>query len=96
MKEIAIRVALGAPGWRVIAAVLGDTIACVAVGFGAGLVLALGAAPAIRNYLFGVEPRDGSTLTFACALVVIAALLAAYLPARRAPRADPIAALRAE
>ena len=60
------------------------------------LVVALAAASAIRSYLFGIEPRDGVTLVAACALVVMAALLAAYLPARRAPRVDPIAALRAE
>jgi ABC-type antimicrobial peptide transport system permease subunit len=96
MKEIAIRVALGAPGWRVAAAVLSDTIACVGVGLAGGLVLALSAASAIRGYLFGVEPRDGATLAVACALVTAAALLAAYIPARRAPRLDPSAALRAE
>jgi predicted permease len=96
LKEIAIRVALGAPGWRVTAAVLGDTIACVGVGLAVGLVLALGAASAIRRYLFRVEPGDGATFAVACAAVVAAALLAAYLPARRAPRVDPIAALRAE
>jgi predicted permease len=95
-KEIAIRVALGAPGWRVAAAVLSDTIACVGVGLAGGLVLALSAASAIRGYLFGVEPRDGATLAVACALVTAAALLAAYIPARRAPRLDPSAALRAE
>ena len=95
-KEIAIRVALGAPGWRVTVAVLGDTIACVAVGLAGGLVLALAGASAIRSYLFGVEPRDGVTLVAACTLVVAAALVAAYLPARRAPRVDPIAALRAD
>jgi predicted permease len=94
--EIAIRVALGAPGWRVTIAVLGDTIAWVAAGLAGGLVLALAAASVIRSYLFGVEPRDGGTLVAACALVVTAALLAAYLPARRAPRIDPIAALRSE
>jgi predicted permease len=96
MKEISIRVALGAPGWRVTLAVLSDTIVCIGVGLAAGLVLALGAASAIRSYLFRVEPRDSTTLAVACALVVAAALLAAYLPARRAPRVDPIAALRAE
>lgn len=49
-----------------------------------------------RSYLFGVEPRDVVTLAASCALVVTMALLAAYLPARRAPRVDPIAALRAD
>jgi putative ABC transport system permease protein len=95
-KEIAIRVALGAPGWRVTAAVLSDTIGCVGVGLAAGLALVLGAASAIRSYLFGVEPRDGATLALACLLVVLAASLAAYLPARRAPRVDPSVALRAD
>jgi predicted permease len=96
LKEIAIRVALGATGWRVTAIALRDTMACVGVGLVAGLVLALWVASAIRSYLFRVEPRDGATLAIACMLVVSAALLAAYLPARRAPRVDPIAALRAE
>ncbi|HVQ15380.1 MAG TPA: ADOP family duplicated permease [Vicinamibacterales bacterium] len=96
VKEIAIRIALGSPGWRVTVAVLGDTLACVSVGLAAGLVLAVGAASIIRRYLFGVEPRDGVTLVAACALVLTAALLAAYLPARRAPRVNPGAALRAE
>lgn len=76
MKEIAIRLALGAPGWRVTAAVLSDTIACVGVGLVGGLVLALAAASAIRSYLFGIEPRDGVTLVASSALVVTAALLA--------------------
>jgi predicted permease len=96
VKEIAIRVALGATGWRVTGLVLSDTIASVSAGLAGGLVLALTAASAIRSYLFGVEPRDGVTLVAACAVVLAAALLAAYLPARRAPRVDPSAALRAE
>jgi len=96
LKEIAIRVALGAPGWRVTGLVLGDAIACVGAGIAGGLALAFAAAPAIRGYLFGVEPRDGVTLIAACALVFTAALLAAYLPARRAAKVDPSAALRAE
>jgi ABC-type lipoprotein release transport system permease subunit len=68
----------------------------VAVTAAAGLPLALAAAAAIRSYLFGVAPSDGVTLASACAVVITAALVAAYLPARRAPRVDPIAALRAE
>jgi putative ABC transport system permease protein len=96
MKEIAIRVALGAPRWRVTGTVLGDTMTCVALGLVAGVMLSLAAAGAIRSYLFGVEPVDGPTLATGCAIVIAAALLAAYLPARRAPRVDPIAALRSE
>jgi predicted permease len=96
MKEIAIRIALGAPRWSVTAAVLTDTLMTVAVGFIAGLPLALGTAVAIRHQLFGIEPRDGATIASACLIVVMAALLAAYLPARRAPRVDPISLLRGE
>jgi len=96
MKEIAIRVALGAPRWRVTSTVLSDTLIYVGLGIVVGLPFALGAAAAIRSYLFGIEPSDGLTLAAACAVVCAAALLAAYLPARRAPRVDPIAALRIE
>ena len=96
VKEIAIRVVLGAPGWRITAVALSDTITSVGVGIAGGVVLALGAASAIRSYLFRVEPRDRTTLAAACAFVVTAALLAAYLPARRATRVDPLAALRTE
>jgi putative ABC transport system permease protein len=96
MKEIAIRVALGAPRWRVTGAVLSDTMTYVGVGLAAGLPLSLAAAATIRGYLFGVEPGDGVTLAAACVIVIGSAFLAAYLPARRAPRVDPIAALRIE
>ncbi len=96
MKEIAIRVALGAPHWRITSAVLRDTVLYVGLGIAAGLPLSLAAAAAMRRYLFGVEPGDGVTLAAACAVVITVALFAAYLPARRAPRVDPIAALRIE
>jgi predicted permease len=96
MKEIAIRIALGAPRWRVTSVVLNDTISCLAAGLVVGIPLSLAAAATIRSYLFGVEPADGITLAVACVVVIAAALLAAYLPARRAPRVDPIAALRIE
>ena len=96
MKEVAIRVALGAPRWRVTGVVLRDAVTYVGLGLAAGLPLSLAAAAAIRSYLFGVEPGDEVTLAVACTVVITAALLAAYLPARRAPRIDPIAALRME
>jgi predicted permease len=96
MKEIAIRVALGAPRWRVTNAVLSDTLIYVGLGIVSGLPLALGSAAAIRSYLFGIEPSDGLTFGAASTVVITAALLAAYLPARRAPHVDPIAALRIE
>lgn len=96
MKEIAIRVALGSPYWHVTAAVLKDTVTCVGFGLAAGVLLALAAASWIRSHLFGIEPRDGITIVTACTVVVTAALLAAYLPVRRAQQVDPITALRVE
>ena len=69
MKEIAIRVALGAPRWRVTGVVLSDTVTYVGLGLAVGLPLALAAAAAIRSYLFGMEPSDGVTLATACAVV---------------------------
>jgi predicted permease len=94
MKEIAIRVALGAPRWRVTTAVLSDTAMFIGLGIAAGLPLSLAAGAAIRRHLFGVEPGDGVTMAAACAVVLAAALAAAWLPARRAPRMAPITALR--
>ncbi len=96
MKEIAVRLALGAPRRHVTAAVLSDTMTCVSFGLVAGVVLALAAASSIRSYLFGVEPHDAPTLIAACAVAVLAALVAAYSPTRRALRVDPSAALRVE
>jgi putative ABC transport system permease protein len=96
MKEIAIRVALGAPYWHVTIAVLRDTVTWVGFGLAVGVLLALAAASSIRSQLFGIEPRDAMTLVTACTVVVTAALLAAYLPARRAQRVDPVTALRVE
>lgn len=96
IHEIAIRVALGAPRRHVIAALLSDTTTCLGLGLGAGVLLAFAAAASLRSYLFGIEPSDAVTLVTACTVVVAAALLAAYLPARRASRIDPIAALRIE
>ena len=95
-KELAIRVALGGHGWRVAGTVLRESAGVVAVGLLAGVPLALAAGTALRAYLFNVDAHDAGVVTSACAVVVLAALAAAYLPARRATRVDPASALRAE
>lgn len=95
-KELAIRVALGGQGWRVINTVLRESAGVVAVGLLAGLPMALMAGTALRAYLFNVDPHDTGVITSACATVVVAALAASYLPSRRATRVDPSRALRAE
>jgi ABC-type antimicrobial peptide transport system permease subunit len=95
-NEIALRVALGAPGWRVTSTVLRDALTFVGLGLVAGIPLALGASAAVRSYLFDVGPRDVATLMAAAVVVLAAAIAAAYIPARRAPKVDPMLALRAE
>jgi putative ABC transport system permease protein len=95
-KEIAIRSALGAPRWRLTTTVLRDTLAFVGLGMIAGVPPALASGGAVRAYLFGIEPSDFATLVVAGTAVIAVAFAAAYLPARRAPRVDPMRALRAE
>jgi ABC-type antimicrobial peptide transport system permease subunit len=95
-KEIALRIALGAPGWRVTSAVVRDAAMSVGVGLVIGIPLAFGAGNAVRSYLFAVAPRDAVTIAAASLVVLATAILAAYLPARRAPKVDAMLALRAE
>jgi ABC-type antimicrobial peptide transport system permease subunit len=76
--------------------VLRDALMFVGLGLVAGIPLALGTSVAVRSYLFDVEPRDVATLVAASAVVLIAATAAAYIPARLAPKVDPMLALRAE
>jgi predicted permease len=95
-REIGVRLALGARPGTVQRMVLGEAWALVAGAFVVGVPLALGAGHALRAFLFGVEPRDLATLAGACTVLVLAATLAAYLPARRAAAVDPMVALRYE
>jgi ABC-type antimicrobial peptide transport system permease subunit len=95
-REIAIRVALGAPAWRLTWSIIRDSGTFVAIGVAVGLPLALAAGSAVRSFLFGIEPRDTVTIAAACGVVLAAALAASYLPARRAPRLDPMIVVRAE
>jgi putative ABC transport system permease protein len=92
--EIGIRIALGAGPSRAVALVLRRVAWLVALGVAAGAVLSLWAAPLVAALLFGLEPRDPSTL--AAAIVTLAAIgtLAGWLPARRAARIDPARVLR--
>jgi predicted permease len=91
--EIAIRLALGAPAWRVISMILRETIGLVAIGLAFGGVLAYSASRWITSRLYGVEPQDPLTLGASLAVLLAVALAAAYLPARRASKLDPVVAL---
>ena len=95
-REIGIRMALGAQGARVVALVLGRGMRLVLIGIALGLPAALAASRWVRSMLFGLTPADPVTLGGAILLLVAAAQLAGYIPARRAARVDPLVALRHE
>ena len=95
-REIGVRMALGAPRGSVYGLVLKEAGWLTVVGIALGLVCSVGAATLLRKLLFGTEAWDAGTL--ACVAVVLgsAAMLASYLPARRAASVNPVEALRAE
>ena len=94
--EIGIRIALGAERRHVLLIVFREVLLMAAAGLGVGLSLSLGAGKFIRSQLFGIEPHDPVTVAASIALLATVALLAAYLPARRAARIDAMRALRAD
>jgi ABC-type antimicrobial peptide transport system permease subunit len=95
-NEIGIRMALGASRTGVVWLVLRDTILMIAAGMAIGIPAAIGGARYIQSQLFGLKPADAITLVFASLLLTAVAVLAGYLPALRASRVDPMAALRYE
>jgi predicted lysophospholipase L1 biosynthesis ABC-type transport system permease subunit len=92
--EIGLRLALGAQQRAVGWLMLREALITVTIGVIAGLAGALGAVRLVRNQLFGVEPHDPLSLAGATAVLVAIACIAAYVPARRASRIDPLGALR--
>lgn len=95
-REIGIRLALGAQRAAVFRLILGECMLFVAIGLVAGLVLALMLGRMLASFLYAVGPRDPVTLIVASAVLALVALLASYLPARRAMKVDPVIALRYE
>jgi len=95
-KEIGIRVALGARPSEVRSMVLGQGLKLTAIGLALGLAGAAAATRLIEGFLFGVSAGDPLTFAATCAVFLGVALLASYLPARRAMRVDPMTALREE
>ncbi|OFV91816.1 MAG: hypothetical protein A3H95_02535 [Acidobacteria bacterium RIFCSPLOWO2_02_FULL_64_15] len=95
-NEIGIRLALGAQPGSVRRMVLRDALRPVVVGLAFGVPLALVAASSLRSLLFGVVPQDAATVIGVCLALTATASFAAYVPARRASRVDPMVALRHE
>jgi len=95
-RDIGIRLALGAAPADVFRLVVGQGMVLAFSGAVLGVAGAFAAARVIKSLLFAVEPRDPLTFTAVPLVLLAVALLACYVPARRALRVDPLVALRAE
>ena len=95
-QEIGVRMALGATRGKVYRLILGEAGTPVFVGLGAGLIASTLAAQAIQKLLYGIQAVDPSLMLLVAAFFVAAGIAAAFLPARRAARVDPMEALRPE
>jgi putative ABC transport system permease protein len=95
-REIGIRLALGASRREVVGRVVRQATLLATAGLGIGVALAITASRLVRGLLFRIEPTDIVTYTLVAAGLLATALLASYVPARRAARIDPITALRTE
>ena len=93
-REIGIRMALGARGADVLRMVVWRGLRLTIVGMALGLAAAFGLTRVMKNLLFNVRPADPMTFTLIALLLVAVALIASYIPARRATKVDPLTALR--
>jgi putative ABC transport system permease protein len=96
MQEIGIRMAMGADQGRIMRLVLGQGMRLAMVGTALGLAGAYGLTRLLAKFLFGVKPSDPLAFSMVAATLIVVTLLAAFVPARRAMRVDPIVALRQE
>jgi predicted lysophospholipase L1 biosynthesis ABC-type transport system permease subunit len=95
-SEIGIRMALGAQRKGIVVLVLREVLAVSVVGLAVGVTAALWGSRFVASFLYGVRPRDPQALAVAVAMLLTAATLAGFVPARRASRIDPMSALRHE
>jgi putative ABC transport system permease protein len=95
-NEIGIRMALGAEQSRVLRMVLGEVGVLVFIGLAIGIAAALATTRFVQSFLYGLTPNDPWVLSSAAAVLALVAVVAGYLPARRASRLDPMTALREE
>ena len=94
--EIGIRIALGAPRRDVCGLVVGEGLKLAGLGIATGIAAAFGLARLMSSLLYGVSATDFETFAGVAILLALVALLACYVPARRAMRVDPMVALRYE
>jgi predicted permease len=95
-QEIGVRMALGALPRQVLRIVLGETLALAGLGIVCGLPVALAATRLLAGFLYGVKPGDATVLLGSVSFLVLTAVIAGYIPARRAARIDPVVTLRDE
>jgi ABC-type antimicrobial peptide transport system permease subunit len=94
--EIGVRMALGAQRRNVVSLVVREAIGQVTIGIAVGVIAVLATARLVASLLYGIRPNDPGNLLLAVAVFLLVAAAAAYLPARRASRLDPLLALREE
>ena len=95
-REMGIRMALGASRGEIVGMILRETFVLVGIGIVIGVVLTLGTSRLISSLLYGLKPTDPLTIAVAVLLMVGAAVIAGYVPSRRASQVDPMVALRHE
>jgi predicted permease len=95
-REIGIRMALGAQRNNVLWLILRDAMLLVTLGAVVGIPVAFGVTRFIASFLYGLTARDPATIAFATVVLLLATVIASYLPARRASKVDPMIALRHE
>lgn len=94
--EFGVRMALGAQPTSILTLVIRELIAVLAGGLAAGILISLATTRLLQQMLYGLAPRDTTTMVLAVGVLSAVALLAGYIPARRAMRVDPMTALRQE
>ncbi len=95
-REIGIRIAIGAEPWLMVRSIVSGAGRLIALGIVAGFTIALAARPVLGSLLFGVGSLDSVSFAAAALMLALVCALAAFVPARRAARIDPIETLRAE